>query len=185
MLLLFKAFITSILFNLEPSSNLAPGFIRLSSAGTGTVVAEIGKEGAKPYLGLNFPAFCIHIHARAQYFKNSFPLIATLYFHKLFPVINPTTPILMVLLAYNFQLLGVQQNEKPGRSLQCRDSGQMFFEVHTATCFDSGLQPRRTGKWFASFATGNESASWKAEELVIAKNPESFIVEYSTKSIYC
>jgi len=69
MLLLFKAFITSILFNLEPSSNLAPGFIRLSSAATGTVVAEIGKEGAKPYLGLNFPASGIQIHARHNILK--------------------------------------------------------------------------------------------------------------------
>ncbi len=185
MLLLFKAFITSILFNLEPSSNLAPGFIRLSSAATGTVVVELGKEGAKPYLGLNFPAFGIQIHASGQYFRNSFPLIATLYFDKLFSVINPTTPILMVLLTYNFQLLGVEQNEKPRRSLQCKGFGEMFFDVHTAPCFESGLQLRRTGKWFASFSIGYESASWKAEEAVIAQNPESFIFEYSTKSIYC
>ena len=93
----------------------------------------------------------------------------------------------MILSIYNLQLLGVEQSEKPRRSLKTKGFGEMFFEVHTPACFNSGLQLRPIGKWFANFATRNESdeykTSWKADESVIAKNPESFIFEYSTKYI--
>ena len=117
---------------MAPSSNLAPGFMKIDSLEAGTVVAQVGEEGAKPYMGLKFPASGIPMHASAPYFKDPYGLIATYYFDKLFPVIQQGTQVLIVLSSYNLQLLGVQRVKNQRVRVDAKVSGICFFSLYGA-----------------------------------------------------